>query len=125
MSSESRPVATWRARLGQMERWSAGLVALGVLMPLLAAAQPVQPVRALAAAGVLVCLPGLAVARLLHLRDPLLFLAVVPAVSLAMTALASTALMYAGVWTWQLTLGLLGVVTVVVAAVTGLGDSPP
>jgi hypothetical protein len=125
MSAESRPAATWRARLGQMERSSVGLVALGVLLPLVAAMQPVQPIRALAAAGVLMCLPGLAVARLLRLRDPLLFLAVVPAVSLALTALASTGLMYAGVWSWQLTLGLLGLVTVVVAAVSGLGDAPP
>jgi hypothetical protein len=125
MSAESHPAATWRARLGQMERSSAGLVALGVLLPLVAATQPVQPIRALAAAGVLMCLPGLAVARLLRLRDPLLFLAVVPAVSLALTALASTGLMYAGVWSWQLTLGLLGLVTVVVAAVSGLGDAPP
>jgi hypothetical protein len=125
MSAESRPAATWRARLGQMERSSAGLVALGVLLPLVAAMQPVQPIRALAAAGVLMCLPGLAVARLLRLRDPLLFLAVVPAVSLALTALASTGLMYAGVWSWQLTLGLLGLVTVVTAAVAGLGDAPP
>jgi hypothetical protein len=125
MSAESRPATSWRARLGQMDRSSAGLVALGVLMPLVAATQPVQPLRALAAAGVLMCLPGLAVARLLGLRDPLLFLAVVPAASLALTALAATGLMYAGVWSWQLTLGLLGLVTVVVAAVSGLGDAPP
>jgi hypothetical protein len=108
-----------------MERLSAGLVALGVLMPLLAVTQPVQPVRALAAATVLMCLPGLAVARFLRLREPLLFLAVVPSVSLALTALAATGLMYAGVWSWQLTLGSLGAVTVAVAAITGLGDPPP
>ena len=70
-------------------------------------------------------LPGIAVARLLRLGDPILFLAMVPAVSLALTVLTSTGLMYVGIWSWQLTLALLGVVTAVVAAVTGLGDSPP
>ena len=120
----NRPAGTWRERLGLLERTSAALVALGVLMPLLAAAQPVQPIRALAAASVLLCLPGLAVARLLRLGDPLLLLAVVPSVSLALTVLAATGLMYAGVWSWQLTLALLGVVTVAVAAATRPGDAP-
>lgn len=125
MTPENGAATTWWARLGQMERSSAALVALGVLMPLLAATEPVQPIRALAAASVLLCLPGLAVARLLRLGDPFLLLAVVPSVSLALTVLAATGLMYAGVWSWQLTLGLLGVVTVAVAAVTGLGETPP
>ncbi|MCW2765194.1 MAG: hypothetical protein JWO11_1153 [Nocardioides sp.] len=124
MKLEDLRPATWQARLGQMERSSAGLAGLGVLMPLLAAMQPVQPIRALAAASVLMLLPGIAVARLLRLDDAILFLAVAPSVSLALTVLTSTGLMYAGIWSWQLTLVLLGVVTAAVAAVTGLADVP-
>jgi hypothetical protein len=116
--------ATWRARAGQMERRSAALIGLAVLMPLLAAIQPVQPIRALAAASVLMLLPGIAVARLLRLGDPILSLVVAPSVSLALTVLTSTALMYAGIWSWQLTLALLGAVTAAVAAVTGPPDVP-
>jgi hypothetical protein len=121
---ENLPAATWWERLGQLERSSAGLVGLGILMPLLAAMQPLQPVRALAAASVLMLLPGIAVARLLRLSDPILFLVVVPSVSLALTVLTSTGLMYAGIWSWQLTLALLGAVTAAVAATTGLAKVP-
>ena len=46
-------------------------------------------------------------------------------VSLALTVLWSTGLMYAGVWSWQLTLALLGAVTVAAAAITGLADGTP
>ena len=106
---------SWRARAGQMGRPTAGLVALGVLMPLLAMTQPAQPIRALAAATVVMLLPGAAMARLVRLRDPLLVLVAVPSTSLALTVLMSTGLMYVGIWTWQLTLALLGVVTVAAA----------
>ena len=109
---------SWRARLWQMERPSAGLVALGVLMPLLAMMQPAQPIRTLAAASMVMVLPGAAVVRLVRLRDPLLVLVAVPSTSLALTVLMSTGLMYVGIWTWQLTLALLGVATV--AAATGV-----
>jgi hypothetical protein len=125
MKLEKLRPTTWRAaRLGQMERRSAALVGLGVLMPLLAAMQPVQPIRALAAASVLMLLPGIAVARLLRLGDPILFLVVAPSVSLGLTVLTSTGLMYADIWSWQLTLALLGAATAAVAAVTGLADVP-
>jgi hypothetical protein len=115
---------TWR-RLLRMGAPSAALVALGVLMPLLAATQPPQPIRAVAAGSILLLLPGLAVAKFLRLRDHLLLLAVVPSVSLGLTVLASTGLMYAGVWSWQLTLALLGAVTAAAAAVTGPADDAP
>jgi hypothetical protein len=115
---------TWRARAAHMERGSAALMGLAVLMPLLAAIQPVQPIRALAALSVLMLLPGIAVARLLRLADPILSLVVVPSVSLALTVLTSTALMYAGIWSWQLTLALLGAITAAVAAVTGPPEVP-
>lgn len=116
--------ATWRGRILQMQRSSAGLVGLGILMPVLAALEPAQPIRALAAAGVLLLLPGVAVARFLRLGDPVLFLVASTSVSLALTVLTSTGLMYAGIWSWQLTLALLGAVTVAVAVVTGLTEAP-
>jgi hypothetical protein len=116
--------ATWRGRILQRQRSSAGLVGLGILMPVLAALEPAQPIRALAAAGVLLLLPGVAVARFLRLGDPVLFLVASTSVSLALTVLTSTGLMYAGIWSWQLTLALLGAVTVAVAVVTGLTEAP-
>jgi hypothetical protein len=116
--------ATWRLRLGQLTRSPADLVGLGVLMPLVAVLQPVQPMRALAAASMLLLLPGLAVARLLRLSDPLLFLVAALSVSLALTTLTSTGLMYAGIWSWQLTLLLLGALTAAVAVATGLEKVP-
>jgi len=114
--------ATWPARLGQMERGAAAVFALGVLMPLLALVQPIQPVRALAAASLLLLLPGLAVARVLRADDPILFLLVACSSSLALTVLTATGLMYAGVWSWQLNLVLLGAITTAVAAITGLAN---
>jgi hypothetical protein len=116
--------ATWRGRILQRQRSSAGLVGLGILMPVLAALEPAQPIRALAAAGVLLLLPGVAVARFLRVGDPVLFLVASTSVSLALTVLTSTGLMYAGIWSWQLTLALLGAVTVAVAVVTGLTEVP-
>lgn len=119
------PGVTWRAWPSQMERGSAWLLALGVLMPLLAAIQPIQPVRALAAASLLLLLPGLAVARLLRMGDAIVFLLVAFSSSLALAVLTSTGLMYAGIWSWQLTLVSLGAITAVVAGITGLADVPP
>jgi hypothetical protein len=119
--------ATWSTRLRRVERPSAGLIGLAglaVLMPLVAAMQPVQPIRALAAASVLMVLPGLAVARLLRLADPVLLVLVSVAGSLALTVLTSTSLMYADIWSWQLTLVLLGAITLVLDAVVWLADAP-
>jgi hypothetical protein len=107
-----------------MERRSAVLVGLGLAMPLLTFLDPVQPLRAIAAGSVLLVLPGTAVARRLHFSDPLLFLVVTVTVSLALTVLTSTALAYAGVPSWQLTLVLLGLATAAVAGATGLAEVP-
>jgi hypothetical protein len=112
--------ATWPARLGQMERGSVVLVVLGVLMPLGAVIQPIEPIRSLAVVSLLLLLPGLAVARLLRPDDAILFLLVAFSSSLALTVLTATALMYAGVWSWQLTLVLLGAITTALAGITGL-----
>jgi hypothetical protein len=116
--------ATWPTRLGQLDRGSAWLVALGVLTPLVAVTQPVQPIRALAAASLLLLLPGLAVARLLRPGDTTLFMAVAVSASLALSVLTATGLMYAGLWSWQLTVVLLGAITTVVAVITGLAEAP-
>jgi hypothetical protein len=112
-------------RLGPVERGSASLVAVGVLLPLVAVVPPSQPIRAIAAAGLLLLVPGLAVARLLRLGDPILFVVVALSTSLALSVLAATGLMYAGIWSWQLTLVLLGLITATVAAATGLSKAPP
>lgn len=125
MKFHNIPPVGGRAWPGQMERGSAWLVALGVLMPLLAAIQPIQPIRALATASLLLLLPGLAVARLLRIGDAILILTVAFSASLALAVLTSTGLMYAGIWSWQLTLVFLGVITATVAGITGLATVPP
>jgi hypothetical protein len=114
----------WDQRPRGLRRPSLGLLVLGVVMPAVAVAQPVQPFRAVAAASVLVLLPGLAVAMLMRLDDPPLLALVAVSVSLALTVLTSALLMYAGLWSWQLTLGLLGLVTVATAAAAGAGRGP-
>jgi hypothetical protein len=114
----------WSRRLRRLGRPSLGLLALGVLMPTVAVAQPVQPFRAVAAASMLMVLPGLAVGRLMRLDDPYLLLLVAVSSSLALTVLTSTLLMYAGVWSWQLTLVLLGLVTAATSAVTSMNGGP-
>lgn len=111
---------TWSARLEGADRQSALLVGFGLLAPLLAVLEPVQPLRALAACAVLMVLPGLALARLLRLRDPVLVCVVAVAASLAATVLVSTALFYAGLWSWQLSLGLIGALTAAIAATSAL-----
>ena len=86
----------------------AGLAALGLALPLLAAIEPFQPLRALAAATVLGLLPGLGMARLTGVRDVPLFVVIALAGSVGVTVLASSALTYAGIWTWQLALFVIG-----------------
>lgn len=112
-----------RRRRG-LGRPSLGLLVLGVLMPAVAVAQPVQPFRAVAAASVLMLLPGLAVGRLMRLDDPCLFMLVAVSSSLALTVLTSTLLMYADIWSWQLTLVLLGIITAATSGVAGLSGRP-
>jgi hypothetical protein len=106
----------------QWKRESGCLVAAGVLTPLLVVMQPSQPIRAVAAASLLLLLPGLAVARVVNLGDAIMLPFVAVSVSLALTVLTSTGLMYAGIWSWQLTLLVLGVITAAVGALTALMD---
>lgn len=87
------------------------LIVLGVMLPLLAILSPWGALRAPAAAGVVLVLPGLALVRLMRLADPLLRTLVSVTGSLAATVSTSSALMYAGLWSWQLALGVLGAAT--------------
>ena len=103
---------------------SVWVAALGVVLPLLVVAQPLQPVRALAALIVLAVLPGLALARLLDPRDPVLVALVTVAASLAMSVLVSTGLVYAGIWSWQLTLAVLGMLTVAASLLRARRETP-
>lgn len=114
-SRKLRSLATRSRQFAETEPLVVTLVLGGLLMPPLAALEPVQPIRALAAASLLLVLPGLAVTKLLRLREPLLAVAVTVAASAALTVLVSTALFYASVWTWQVSLLLLGLFTAVVA----------
>jgi hypothetical protein len=112
-------------RLRRLDRGSGELAAAGAVLPLLLLAQPLQPARALAAVAVILVLPGLAAVRALGLRDPMLVLAAVPAVSLASTVVVATALMYADVWSWQLTIVLLGAGTALAALAAPAAPAAP
>jgi hypothetical protein len=114
---------SWPSRLRHLDRRSAVLVGLALTMPVITFLDPVQPLRAIAAGSVLLVLPGAAVARYLRLSDPLLFLVVTVAASLALTVLTSTALAYAGLASWHLTLLLMGLATAVMAGATGLAGA--
>lgn len=113
----ARPRQPLRRLLG-VHRGSMCLIALGLLLPILVVLEPPQPMRSLAAASVLMVLPGLALAQLLGLRDLVLSVVVTVASSLALTVLTSTGLLYAGVYSWQLCLVLVGLITAGVAGTT-------
>lgn len=105
-------IAAGRLRRLGIDREAAMLAGAGVLLPALLVLEPVQPVRALAAITLLMVLPGLALARLLQVPGLVLTALVTVSASLALVVLTSMAAMYAGVWSWQLCLVLLGAVTV-------------
>lgn len=113
VSASARPTPT--------DRRSVLLVELSVLLPLLAILESGPVVRAAAAATVMLVLPGLALARLLRLDDRVLFVLVTVTGSLATAVVVTTGLMYAGLWSWQLSLGLLGGGAAVAALLTGPG----
>ncbi|MHC6593164.1 hypothetical protein [Arthrobacter sp. C152] len=70
------------------------------------------PVQALAAAVVLVLLPGQAVARLLHVADRAFGALLVPVLGLAMLTAVSTAMFYLAVWSWQACVVAMSVITI-------------
>ncbi len=116
------PISTLRAAAGdvldQLDDRARALAVLGLLLPAVTVVQPVQPVRALTAACVLLVLPGAGLALRAGLRDPLLAVVIAVAASLACTVVTSTALMYLGIWSWQLCLVLLGLFTTTLAVTT-------
>ncbi len=95
------------------------LALAGVALPLVLVLEPPQPLRALGAGALLLLLPGLALLRVFPLADLVLGLLVAVSTSVALTVLVSTALMYADVWSWQLTLLLLGGLVVVLSGWSG------
>lgn len=70
------------------------------------------PLQAVAAPGVLVLLPGEALARLTRVTDPALVALLVLALGLATLTAVSTAMFYIAVWSWQGCVVAMGVITV-------------
>jgi hypothetical protein len=91
------------------DRIGLALLGLGVLCPLVLVASPPQPVRALLAIVVMGFLPGYA------LSEWFVVLVVSVATSLSLSTAISMGLLYARAWSWQLSMGLLGLVAVVAA----------
>ena len=75
------------------------------------------PIRPLVTAGFLLSGPGLALVPLARLRDPLVEVVAVVAVSLVLDLLVSMTLLYVGVWTWQRAIVVLGSLVVLGAVV--------
>lgn len=91
-----------------MWQWRAGgLAVLGASAAAVCAAQIHSPIRAVIALVMIMVGPGGAVVLALDLDDPLLEWATTVALSLAISALTSTILLYAHVWSLPLALGLL------------------
>ena len=96
------------------------LATAGAVVPAVVVVGVPQPLQALLAAVLLLALPGAAVVRLLDPTVsalPLVVLAM--AVSLSLAAAVSTALLYAGFWSWQVCCLLLGVITITACALRG------
>jgi len=91
------------------------LLGLGLVCPLALLASPPQPLRALLAIAIMGFLPGYALVRLTGLSEWFVVLVVSVATSLCVATAISMGLLYTQVWSWQLSIGLLGVVTVAAA----------
>lgn len=70
------------------------------------------PLQAVAAAAILVLLPGQALARLTQVSDLALRALLVLALGLAVLTAVSTTMLYLAVWSWQACVVTMGVVTV-------------
>jgi uncharacterized membrane protein len=93
-----------------------------------------SPIRALLVLGFLLFGPGLAVAELLEIREPMRQLAIAAGASLAVETLIGLALLYAGVFSAGLVFAIIVAVTIAAAAIATLRlrrstisivDSPP
>ena len=94
------------------DRTGLTLLGLGILCPLLLLATPPQPLRAVLAIAMMGFLPGYALVRLAGVSEWFVVLVVSVAVSLSLSTVVSMGLLYASVWSWQLSVGLLGLVAV-------------
>lgn len=70
------------------------------------------PLQTVAAAAVLILLPGQALARLMHVTDLALGALLVLALGLATLTVVSTAMFYLTVWSWQACVVTMGVITI-------------
>lgn len=70
------------------------------------------PLQALAAAAVLVLLPGQAMARLMQVSDLALGVVLVLALGLATLTAVSTTMFYLAVWSWQACVITMAVITI-------------
>lgn len=70
------------------------------------------PLQAIAAAAVLVLLPGQALARLLPVSDRVLGALLVLALGVAILTAVSTAMFYLAVWSWQACVVIMAAVTI-------------
>lgn len=108
------------------------LVEAGLLLLTAAASAAVLadvpgPLRAGLVLAFLVIGPGLAWARSLRLRDPIVLSTVAVALSLSLDALVACAMLYGGVWSPGAGFAVLAGLTLAGTAVTalGLGQTPP
>ena len=97
------------------DRTGLALLGLGILGPLVLLASPPQPLRALLAIAIMGFLPGYALVRLTGLSEWFVVAVVSVATSLSLATAISMGLLYANAWSWQLSMGLLGVVVVLAA----------
>jgi hypothetical protein len=74
------------------------------------------PLQAIAAIGVLILLPGQALARLVPITDVALGVLLVLGLGLATLTAVSTAMFYLTVWSWQACVVTMAVITVLACA---------
>jgi hypothetical protein len=89
----------------------------GLALPLLLAAGPPQPLRAVVAFALIGFVPGFALTRLLGFGDGVMLVVVPIALSLALTAAVSTLLLSLTAWSWLRCIYVLGAVALVASAV--------
>lgn len=89
---------------------------LGVVAPVLLLTHPPAALRMVLALVVLLVLPGCAAICWLRVADLFPAAVVALATSIAVTILVSTALLYLGIWTWQLSVTVVSALAALAAA---------
>ena len=89
------------------------MTSVAIVVPALVLLGMPQPIQGLLATALLLFLPGFTLVRLAPPRDPVLGATLAIALSLALAAAVSTALLYAGAWSWQLCVAILGGISLV------------